>query len=125
MAAEAGGAEGLRGSLADLEALRAGAAQADGVIHPAFGDFRQPGRLGQAVAEESAAIAALAEELVGSDRPFVTVSGSPWVPGPGLHRDRPAAHQRAGRRSSRTVTAVLGLGAVGIGRALRRPERKS
>ena len=82
LAAEAAGAEPLRGGLADLDVLRAGAAQADGVIHLAFGnDFSSPEALAKAVAEESAALATLGEELVGSDRPFVTVSGTPWVPG--------------------------------------------
>src|ERR1700683_3496563 len=33
LAAEAAGAEPLRGALADLDVLRAGVAQADGVIH--------------------------------------------------------------------------------------------
>lgn len=82
LAAEAAGAEALRGSLADLDVLRAGAARADGVIHLAFAnDFRSAEALAGAVAEESAAIAALGEALVGSDRPFVTVSGTPYVPG--------------------------------------------
>ena len=78
LAAEAAGAETLRGGLADLNILRAGAAKADGVIHLAFGnDFSSADAVAQAVAEESAALAALGEELVGSDRPFVTVSGTP------------------------------------------------
>ena len=48
------------------------------MIHLAFAnDFSSPDALAQAVAEESAALAALGEELVGSDRPFVTVSGTP------------------------------------------------
>src|SRR5215470_20209565 len=74
LAAEAAGAEPLRGGLADLEVLRTGVAQADGVIHLAFSnDFSSPGALAKAVAEESAALATLGEELAGSDRPFVTV----------------------------------------------------
>src|SRR5215469_4266226 len=78
LAAEAAGAEPLRGALADLDVLRAGVAQADGVIHLAFAnDFSSPGALAKAVAEESAALATLGEELAGSDRPFVTVSGTP------------------------------------------------
>src|SRR6266568_223589 len=78
LAAEAAGAEPLRGALADLDILRAGAAQADGVIHLAFAnDFSSPDALAKAVAEETAALATLGEELVGSGRPFVTVSGTP------------------------------------------------
>src|ERR1700704_4523659 len=77
-----GGGEPLRGALADLDILRAGVAQADGVIHLAFAnDFSSPDALAKAVAEESAALATFGEELVGSDRPFVTVSGTPYVPG--------------------------------------------
>ena len=82
LAAEAAGAQPLRGALADPDVLRAGVAQADGVIHLAFAnDFTSPEALAKAVAEESAALATLGEELVGSDRPFVTVSGTPQAPG--------------------------------------------
>src|SRR5215471_11030560 len=78
-AAAAAGAEPLPGGLADLDLLRTGAAQSDGVIHLAFGnDFSSAEALARTVAEESAALAALGEELVGSDRPLVTVSGTPW-----------------------------------------------
>jgi nucleoside-diphosphate-sugar epimerase len=82
LAVEGAGAKALRGGLADLDVLRAGAAQSDGVISLAFGrDYSSPDALALGVAEESAALAALGEELVGSDRPIVTVSGTPWVPG--------------------------------------------
>src|SRR5260370_21201821 len=81
LAAEAAGAGPLRGGLADLDILRVGVAQADGVIHLAFAnDFSSPDALARAVAEESAALATLGEELVGSDRPFVTASGTPRAP---------------------------------------------
>src|ERR1700750_3120194 len=74
LAADVAGAEPLRGTLADLDILRAGAAQADGVIHLAFAnDFSSPDALAKAVAEESAALATLGEELLGSGRPLVTV----------------------------------------------------
>src|ERR1022692_957412 len=47
-ALETAGAEPLRGDLADLPALRAGAARADGVIHLAFnGEFSPPAALAQ------------------------------------------------------------------------------
>jgi nucleoside-diphosphate-sugar epimerase len=82
LAFEAAGAEPLRGTLADLDSLRAGAAGADGVIHLAFGhDFSSADAIAKAVAEEGAALATLGEELLGSDRPLVTVSGTPPVPG--------------------------------------------
>src|ERR1700761_7815904 len=81
-AVEAAGGQALRGDLADLAALRAGAAQADGVIHLAFAnDFSSPAALAAAVAEEGAALAALGEELTGTGRPLITVSGTPYVPG--------------------------------------------
>ncbi|SNT33910.1 Nucleoside-diphosphate-sugar epimerase [Streptosporangium subroseum] len=115
LAVEAAGAEPLRGALADLDVLRAGVAQADGVIHLAFSnDFSSSDALAKAVAEESAALAALGEELVGSDRPFVTASGTPYVPGRAsteadpLHTDGPVG----GR--GRAVTAVLGLASRGV-----------
>jgi hypothetical protein len=83
---KAASAEPLRGALADLDILRAGVAQADGVIHLAFGnDFSSPDALAKAVAEESAALATLAEELVGSDRPS-SPSRIRLCAGPRLHR---------------------------------------
>ncbi len=63
----------MRGALGDLDVLRAGAAQADGVIQLAFSrDYSSADSVAQGMAEESAALAALGEELIGSDRPFVT-----------------------------------------------------
>src|SRR6478609_1733366 len=85
------GAETLRGELADLDVLRSGAAQSDGVISLAFGhDYIGPDALAQAVAQESAALAALGDELIGSDRPIAAVSGTPWVRGrPSTEADPP------------------------------------
>src|SRR5260370_18387658 len=101
LAAEAAGAGPLRGGLADLDILRVGVAQADGVIHLAFGnDFSSPDALAKAVAEESAPLATLGEELVGSDRPVVTVSATPPAPAPAstapdpLPTDAPPARAR-------------------------------
>ncbi|MEV6125848.1 SDR family oxidoreductase [Streptomyces violaceusniger] len=115
LAAEAAGAEPLRGALADLDILRTGAAQADGVIHLAFAnDFSSPDALAKAVAEESAAIATLGEELVGSDRPFVTVSGTPWVPGSVSTEADPLPTDGPVGGRGRAVTAALGLASRGV-----------
>src|SRR5689334_16840037 len=115
LAAEAAGAEPLRGALADLDVLRAGVAQADGVIHLAFAnDFSSGDAVAKAVAEESAALATLGEELVGSDRPFVTVSGTPYAPGRvSIEADPLPTDGPVGGRG-RAVTAVLGLAARGV-----------
>jgi len=100
----------LRGDLADLGVLRSGAGQCDGVISLAFGrDYSSPDALAQAIAEESAALAALGQELIGSDRPIVTVSGYAWVPGaPPLRPIRCRPTTVGGR--GRSVNALAGSG---------------
>ena len=114
-AARAAGAEPLQGGLADLDVLRAGAAQADGVIHLAFGhDFSSPDALAKSVAEESAALEALGEALVGSDRPFVTVSGTPYVPGRASTEADPLPTEGPVGGRGRAVMTVLGLATRGV-----------
>jgi nucleoside-diphosphate-sugar epimerase len=114
-AAEAAGAEPVRGGLADLDVLQSGAAQADGVIHLAFGnDFSSADAVAKTVAEESAALAALSEELTGSERPFVTVSGTPWVPGRVSTEADPLPTDGPVGGRGRAVTAVLGLASRGV-----------
>ena len=123
-AAEAAGAEPLRGALADLDVLRAGAAQADGVIHLAFGnDFSGPDAVAKSVAEESAALAALGEELTGSGRPLVTVAGTPWVAGRASTEADPAPTDGPVGGRGRAVTALLGLAAHGVRTAAVRMPR--
>ena len=115
LALKAARAEALRGDLADLNALRTGAAQADGVIHLAFAnDFSSPGAVAQAVAEESAALATLGEELLGSDRPLVTVSGTPPIPGRISTETDPLPTDGPVGGRSRSVMAVLGLASRGV-----------
>ena len=109
------GAAVLRGELADLDVLRAGAAQADGVISLAFDhDFSRPDALARAMAQESAAMAALGEELVGSDRPLVTVSGTPAVPGRASTEADPLPTDGPVGDRSRAVTALLELASRGV-----------
>ncbi|MGB6454586.1 MAG: SDR family oxidoreductase [Streptosporangiaceae bacterium] len=115
LSAESAGAEPLRGGLADLDILRAGVAQADAVIHLAFGnDFSSPDAVATAVAEESAALAALGAGLVGSDRPFVTVSGTPYVPGRVATEVDPLPTDGPVGGRGRAVTAVLRLASRGV-----------
>ncbi|WP_440555651.1 SDR family oxidoreductase [Streptomyces sp. SCPE 10] len=109
------GAEVLRGGLADLDVLRAGAAQSDGVISLAFNrDYSDPDMLAAAIAEESAAMAALGEELIGSDRPIVTVSGTPWVPGRASTEADPLPTDGPVGGRGRSVNALLELASRGV-----------
>ncbi|MFF7451606.1 MULTISPECIES: NAD-dependent epimerase/dehydratase family protein [unclassified Streptomyces] len=114
-AVEAAGAEPLPGTLADLDTLRAGAARTDGVIHLAFHhDFSTPETLAKSAAEESAALAALSEALVGSDRPLVTCSGTPHTPGRAATEADPLLTDGPVGGRGRAVTAVLGLSSGGV-----------
>ncbi|MGQ5637787.1 MULTISPECIES: SDR family oxidoreductase [unclassified Streptomyces] len=112
---ENAGAKVLRGQIADLDVLRAGAAQSDGVISLAFSrDYSDPGGLAQAIAQESAAIAALGDELIGSNRPIVTVSGTPWVPGRSSTETDPLPTDGPVGGRGRSVNALLELAFRGV-----------
>jgi nucleoside-diphosphate-sugar epimerase len=67
------GAEVHRGGLDDLDSLRRGADQSDGVIHTAFNhDFS---KFAANCAEDQRAIEAMGAVLEGSKRPFIATSG--------------------------------------------------
>lgn len=75
----AAGAEAFRGDLTDLDSLKRGAAEAEGVIHTAFNhdfmvdeDFSKFAESGKM---EQRAIEALGEALHGTDRPLLVTSG--------------------------------------------------
>jgi nucleoside-diphosphate-sugar epimerase len=109
------GADPLRGEIADLDVLRAGAAQADGVISLAFSrDYGNPDGLARAVAQESAALAALGEQLIGSGRPIVAVSGTPWVPGRLSTEADPLPTEGPVGGRGRSVSALLELASRGL-----------
>ncbi|QKG18730.1 SDR family oxidoreductase [Actinomadura verrucosospora] len=109
------GAEVLRGELADLDALRTGAARTDGVISLAFGrDYGSPEALAASIAEESAAMATLGEALIGSDRPIVTVSGTPGVPGRASTEADPLPTEGPVAQRSRSTNALLSLSSRGV-----------
>ncbi|MFC1429689.1 SDR family oxidoreductase [Streptacidiphilus sp. N1-3] len=112
---QAAGADVLRGGLTDLDVLRTGAEQADGVIHLAFSnDFSSPEALAQGIAEEAAALATLGDALVGTNRPLVTASGTPHAPGRASTEEDPlpTVGPVAGRGQS--VTRVLELASRGV-----------
>jgi nucleoside-diphosphate-sugar epimerase len=93
-AVEARGAQVLRGHLDDVAGIRRGAADADAVIHLANKhDFANPAVSAKA---ERDAVQAIAEELVGSNRPFLLASGAaipPPTPGALLtEQDRSPLH---------------------------------
>ncbi len=68
------GAEVLHGNLEDLDSLRKGAADSEGVIHLAFNhDFSQ---FQKNCEDDRAAITAIGEVLLGSNRPFIVTSGT-------------------------------------------------
>ena len=72
----ASGAEVLCGDIQDLDVLRAGAEQADGVVHLAFRhDIAWTGHFDQAAASDRHAIELFGQVLAGSDRPLAIASG--------------------------------------------------
>ena len=78
----AAGAEVLRGSLEDLDSLRSGAADSDGVIHTAYiHDFSENNDAAAYARIDRSAIETIGEALAGSDRPLVVAAGIP-VPEP-------------------------------------------
>ncbi|WP_158942896.1 SDR family oxidoreductase [Granulicella sp. S190] len=73
-ALRAAGAEVKHGNLDDLDSLRQGAADSDGVIHLAFNhDFSQ---FQKNCDDDRKAIEAIGEVLLGSNRPFLVTSGT-------------------------------------------------
>ncbi len=81
-ALKAAGAEAHHGTLEDLESIRKGAEQAEGVIHCAFDhDFS---KFMENCEKDRRVIEALGEALEGSDRPLVITSGTGMgTPAPG------------------------------------------
>lgn len=72
------GAEVLTGSLEDLDILKQGASQADGVIHTAFiHDFIQYAKSNDV---DKAAIAAMGEVLIGTTKPIIVTAGTLGLP---------------------------------------------
>lgn len=85
------------------------------MIHLAFGnDFSSADAVARTVAEETAALTALGEALVGSDCPLVTCSGTPWAPGRLSTESDPLPTDGPVRGRGRTVNAILDLASQGV-----------
>ncbi|TNM64549.1 SDR family oxidoreductase [Streptomyces sp. NP160] len=120
----AAGARPLRGDLADLDALRRGADAADGVISLAFSrDYGSAASVERGMLEEEAALGALGQALVGSDRPLVVVSGTPWVAGRVATEADPLPTDGPVGRRALTVAAALALSDRGVRAAAVRMPR--
>lgn len=100
----------LLGSLTDLDVLRQGADNADGIIHTAFGlDFSNYRKLAQ---EDRAAIETFGEVFAGSDRPIVVTSGLGMLPAEETFTEdaRPLVIPEYPRASEQTAFALAELG---------------
>jgi nucleoside-diphosphate-sugar epimerase len=73
-----------------------------------------PDGLAAAITEESAAIAVLGEELIGGDRPIVTISGTPWVAGRASTENDPLPLHGPVAGRARSVNALLDLASRGV-----------
>lgn len=106
----AAGATPLVGSLTDVDVLRRGSGDADGVVHTAFGlDFS---KLAELCEEDRRAIETFGEALAGSDRPLVVTGGFLLVfPGEVLREDaRPPVVPEFPRASEQTAFALAERG---------------
>ena len=104
------GAEVHRGDLEDLESLRSGAAQSDGVIHAGFiHDFT---RFKEVCEVDKVAIETIGEVLAGSGRPFIVTSGTALVsPGRLATEDiTPPFNPAWPRASEQTADVVAAMG---------------
>ena len=111
-AVTAAGAEVLRGDLDDLDALRAGTADCDGVIHLAFiHDFTD---FEASVGADRRAIETMGAALEGSGRPLVIASGTPALPGHvATERDDAAPGSPVAARAA-NARAALGMASRGV-----------
>ena len=107
------GAQVHRGDLDDLESLKKGALQADGIIHTAFKHdmYANPTSFAAHCETDRRAIETLGSVLVKSDRPFIVTSGTGVSPGRLATEDDPApANPRIPRVSDATAMALAASG---------------
>jgi nucleoside-diphosphate-sugar epimerase len=111
----AAGADAYRGSLEDLEGLKRGAAQSDGVIHTAFNhDFSTYAANCEA---DRVVVEALGSVLAGSQRPLIVTSGTGMGVAPGrlvTEEDPPARSTDGPRAASEEAAASVGAQGVNV-----------
>jgi nucleoside-diphosphate-sugar epimerase len=110
------GAEVLRGDLDDLDTLATAASRADGVIHLAFKhEAMRTGDFMGAVDSDLAAIKALGQALIGTDKPFVTTGGTLMLAMAGI-TDRPGTEDDQPEGGPRVDAAnyTIGLAQQGV-----------
>jgi len=109
------GADVHFGTIEDLESLRAGAAQADAVIHLAFNhDFS---RFQKNCEDDRMAIEAMGAALAGSGRPFIGTAGvlvGKPIPGHPLDEDDAKPTDGFPRMSEEATLETVGKGVRGI-----------
>ena len=99
----------LVGSLGDLDVLRRGATDADGIIHTAFG--LDISRIGELAIEDSAAIETFGAVFAGSARPIIVTDGFLHLSGESaLETDRPAVMPAFPRASQQTAFSLAERG---------------
>ncbi len=106
----AAGVTPLLGSLGDLDVIREGAGDADGIIHTAFGlDISKIAELAE---EDRQAIETFGEVFAGSDRPIVITGGVGLAPAGETFREdaRPSIIPEFPRSSEQTAWALAGRG---------------
>jgi nucleoside-diphosphate-sugar epimerase len=109
----ASGAEVLRGDVQDVDVLRAGAEQADAVVHLAFRhDIAWSGQFDEAAASDRRAIEVFGEVLAGSGRPLAIASGVAGINPGGVatERDMPADAVSPRAASERNALALAERG---------------
>jgi nucleoside-diphosphate-sugar epimerase len=110
----ASGAEVLRGDVQDIDVLRAGAEQADAVVHLAFRhDIAWTGHFEEAAASDRRAIEVFGEVLAGTDRPLAVAAGVAGLKPGGIATERDLASDAVSPRAA-SERAVLALAERGV-----------
>ncbi len=110
----ASGAEVLRGDVQDIDVLRAGADQADAVVHLAFRhDIAWTGQFEEAAASDRAAIEAFGEVLAGSDRPLAVAAGVAGLNPGGIATEQDMPSEQVSPRAA-SERSLLGLAERGV-----------